>query len=134
VAPDRVETLVTAGFWAFIPVLVTGVLVVVSSRAANGRIQRNQWVGIRTRSTMRTDQGWVAGHRAALRLVPLYLVTTVVVWVALVVAVIYATGNVVHLVGFAVFAVILALVFYSAFVANNAAKAAEGGPDHGREQ
>jgi hypothetical protein len=134
VAPDRVETLVTAGFWAFMPVLVTGVLVVVSSRAANGRLQRNQWVGIRTRSTMRTDQGWVAGHRAALRLVPLYLVTTVVVWVGLGVAVIYATGNVVHLVGFAVFAVILALVFYSALVANNAAKAAEGGPDHGRQQ
>lgn len=133
-APDRLETLVTAGFWAFMPVLVTGVLVVVSSRAANGRIARNQWVGIRTRSTMRSDQGWVAGHRAALRLVPLYLLTTVVVWVALVVAVVYATANVVHLVGFVVLAVILALVFYSAYVANNAAKAAEGHPDPGRGQ
>lgn len=133
-APDRLETLVTVGVWAFMPVLVTGVMIVVSARAADGRIARNQWVGIRTRSTMRTDEGWAAGHRAALRLWPLYVVTTLVIWVALGVATVSATNNVVHLMGFIVFAAILALVFYSAVVANKAAKAAEPHPDPGHGQ
>jgi hypothetical protein len=50
------------------------VLIAVAWRAANGRLKRNQWTGIRTPSTMRSDQAWVAGHRAALRLTPRYVV------------------------------------------------------------
>lgn len=133
-APDRLETLVTVGVWVVMPVLVTSVMIVVSARAADGRIARNKWVGIRTRSTMRTDEGWAAGHRAALRLWPLYVVTTIVIWVALSVATVSATNKVVHLTGFIVFAVILALVFYSALVASKAAKAAEPRSDPGHRQ
>jgi hypothetical protein len=54
--------------------VLTVVLIAVAWRAANGRLKRNQWTGIRTPSTMRSDQAWVAGHRAALRLTPRYVV------------------------------------------------------------
>ena len=131
---NRLEAIVTAGVWAVIPVFVTLVLVVVASRAANGRLARNQWIGIRTRSTMSSDQAWVAGHRAALRLTPLYLLTTVVAWAALFAAVMYASTNVVRLVGFGVFGVILAVVFYSAFVASKAAKSVDDHPDRRQGQ
>jgi len=42
-------------------VLVT----VVTQLAASGKIQRNGFVGIRIPPTLATDEGWLAGHRAA---------------------------------------------------------------------
>ena len=48
-------------------------IIAVNWWAASGRLQRNQWFGIRIPSTMRSDRAWVAGHRAALCLTPLYL-------------------------------------------------------------
>lgn len=125
--PDRTEALVLAGCWFLAPILTTILLVALASRAANGRLERNQWIGIRTPSTMRSDQAWVAGHRAALRLTPLFLLATVVMCVALFAAALYGpTTTLVRLVGFGVFVIVLALVFYSAFVASKAAKSAEG--------
>jgi hypothetical protein len=70
---------VTFAFLAF-------VLIAVDWAAASVRRRRNPWVGIRIPSTMRSDQAWVARHRAALRLMPLHLLTGI----ALLVAVLYA--------------------------------------------
>jgi SdpI/YfhL protein family len=127
---ERVEALVQAGVLSFVSIFTTVLFVVLARRAANGRLQRNQWIGIRTPSTLRSDRGWVAGHRAALRLTPLFLVANVVTCGALFAVALYAsTLGVVRLVGFGVVAVILGLVVYSAFVAGNAAKSADAGPD-----
>lgn len=40
-------------------------LYLVTLRAATGRIKRNFWVGIRTRTTRHSDDAWVAAHIAA---------------------------------------------------------------------
>ena len=77
------ERIYLVGFLAFAFIVMTVVLIAVDWAAANGRLQRNQWTGIRTPSTMRTDQAWVAGHRAALRLTPLHLLTLVALLIAL---------------------------------------------------
>jgi hypothetical protein len=45
---------------------LSGVVVVVVGRmAAAGRLPRNLFAGIRIPSTMRSDEAWRAGHRAA---------------------------------------------------------------------
>ena len=127
---ERVEALVQAGVLSFVSIFTTVLFIVLARRAANGRLQRNQWIGIRTPSTLRSDRGWVAGHRAALRLIPLFLVTNVVTCGALFAVALYVSAlGVVRLVGFGVIAVILALVVYSAYVAGNAAKSADANLD-----
>ena len=37
----------------------------LTMRAAQGRLRRNLWVGMRTAKTLRNDHAWVVGHRAA---------------------------------------------------------------------
>ena len=66
--PQRVAVAV---FMAVTFAFLAFVLIAVDWAAASGRLARNQWVGIRIPSTMRSDRAWVAGHRAALRLMPL---------------------------------------------------------------
>jgi uncharacterized membrane protein len=128
VGSERSQALLLAGYWAFLPILITVVLIVLASRAANGRLARNQWVGIRTPSTMRSDQAWKAGHAAALRMAPLFVIVTVVICVALFAAALYAsTTKVVVFIGFGSLAVLLVLLIYSALVASKAAKAADDG-------
>lgn len=112
---ERVEALVQAGVLSFVSICTTVLFIVLARRAANGRLQRNQWIGIRTPSTLRSDRGWVAGHRAALRLTPLFVLTSVVMCFALFAVALYvSTPGLVRLVGFGVIAVIIALVIYSA--------------------
>ncbi len=41
------------------------VLVVLGRMAAAGRLPRNIFAGIRIPSTLRSDEAWMAGHRAA---------------------------------------------------------------------
>ena len=37
----------------------------LAGRMAEGRFKRNKWVGIRTPSTMNSDNAWAAAHEAA---------------------------------------------------------------------
>ncbi|UTX53803.1 SdpI family protein [Leucobacter aridicollis] len=48
--------------WFFLA--VTGVVISVILLGATGRIRRNRYVGVRTRHTLKSDEGWIAGHRA----------------------------------------------------------------------
>ena len=38
----------------------------LTRRAADGRLRRNVWAGIRTAKTLHSDQAWLTGHGAAL--------------------------------------------------------------------
>jgi len=113
-----------------VPVIITIVLVAVSWRAATGRLPRNPRAGFRTPTTMRSDQAWVAAHRAALRLTPLYLLTAAVTCAALAAAAVYATTTtVVFFIGIGAAAVLLAVLFYTAYIAGKAAKSVGDQPD-----
>ena len=71
---------------------------------------------------MRSHRAWVAGHRAALRLMPLHLLTGV----GLLLAVLSAqTIEGVHLIGIGGAAVFLVVTVITAVVAGKAAKAVE---------
>jgi hypothetical protein len=129
------DCLFQAGFFAVVQFLLTGTIIVISRRAANGQLKRNQTTGIRTPSTMRSDQAWVAGHRAALRLTPLYLLQLAVGLALLVVAVLHArtrTGIVVA--GIGGMLLFLPVVIVAALVAGRAAKAADNKPDTAQRQ
>ena len=110
---------VTFAFLAF-------VLIAVDWAAASGRLRRNQWVGIRIPSTMRSDQAWVAGHRAALRLMPLHLLTGITLLVAVLCA---PTVGSVHLVGIGGAGVFLLVALFTGVIAGRAAKAVNDPPD-----
>lgn len=98
-------------------------------RAARGELPRNPHLGIRTPSTLRTEQSWRAGNRAALRVVPLIALLNVATCAAMVVAagqgwrlvVVCSAGA--GLVGF------IGLAIAATVVAGRAARAADdGGP------
>ena len=121
------QRVIVASFMAVTFAFLAFVLVAVDWAAASGRLRRNQWVGIRIPSTMGSDVGWVAGHRAALRLMPLHLITGV----ALVVAVMCApTFKGVHIVAIAGAGVFVVVAVITAVVAHRAARAV--GRDLGR--
>jgi SdpI/YfhL protein family len=132
VEPDRGQLMVTAALPAVALIIICVVFIALSSRAANGRLPRNQWAGIRTPSTMRSEQAWMAGHRAALRLTPLYLLVTAIACAALVWAALYAsTTAVVMIIGLGGFAALIALLLYTGIIAGKAAKSAGDQPDRG---
>lgn len=128
--PDRIQLIVSAAMAAVAPIVICALLLTLCSRAANGRLPRNQWAGIRTPATMRSDQAWMAGHRAALRLAPVYLVITAIALAALLWAGIYASTNgVVMVIGLGGFAVLVVLLICTAIIANKAAKSVGDQPD-----
>lgn len=111
-------------FMAVTFVFLTALLIAIDWAAAKGRLRRNQFVGIRTPSTMRSDQAWVAGHRAALRLTPLHVATGI----ALVVGVLSVrTVRGLNVVGPCGAIVFIAVALVTAVVAGRAAKAADNG-------
>lgn len=48
--------------WFFLA--VTGVVISVIFLGASGKVRRNRFIGVRTRHTLKSDAGWVEGHRA----------------------------------------------------------------------
>jgi hypothetical protein len=74
--PVRLQEMLIAGFFAIAEVAISVMLIANWSRAARGRLQRNPYFGVRTPSTLRNEQSWVAGNRAAARMAPLYLLTS----------------------------------------------------------
>jgi uncharacterized membrane protein len=103
-------------------VFLTALMIAIDWAGANGHLRRNQFVGVRTPSTMRSDRAWVAGHRAALRLAPLHLVTGIAVLIAVLCTRTLAGLNLVGVSGAVVFVVV---AVFTAIVAGRAAKAAE---------
>jgi hypothetical protein len=135
VEPDRGQLIVTAAMPAVALIIICVVFIVLSSRAANGRLRRNQWVGIRTPSTMRSDQAWMVGHRAALRLTPLYLLATAIACAALLWAALYATTTaVIMVIGLGGVAALVAVLLYTGIIAGKAAKSADDQPDDRHRQ
>lgn len=48
--------------------VVAGIaVIVISKRAADGRLGKNRLAGIRTRATLSSDEAWEAAHQAGLR-------------------------------------------------------------------
>jgi hypothetical protein len=120
------ERVVLASFIGVTFVFLTALIIAIDWAAARGRLRRNQFVGIRTPSTMRSDRGWIAGHRAALRLTPVHLVTGGSLLIGVFCARTLAGLNIVGVGGAIVFVVV---ALFTAVVAGRAAKAAEESPD-----
>ncbi len=116
-------------FGALVLVALTALLITLNWAGASGRLRRNRWAGIRTPSTMRCDQAWVAGHRAALRLAPLHLLTLAATLAALAFAAVHArTAAGIQLAWLGGMVVFVVVALYTAFVASRAAKSADGKP------
>lgn len=121
------EALVLAAIFAITVIVSCGVVITVSRRAASGRLERNRRAGIRTPATLRSDRAWVAGHRAAARYTPLYVIAAIAISAALFAFALRGRllAVIVGSIG-GVFAIV-ALSIFAAVVASRAARAADGG-------
>lgn len=131
--PERSQAILMAGFFALAQILVSVTVIANWSRAATGRLQRNPYYGVRTPSTMRSEQAWVAGNRAALRLRPLYLLTIAATFVPLFAVALHGWRTIVVLVGTGGFVVVLGLFVYAAVIGSRAARAVDD-PDNRQRQ
>jgi SdpI/YfhL protein family len=129
--PTQLEVQGQAIFIAALIELVLGgmsaLLIVNWWRAARGDLARNPYLGIRTESTLRNEQTWVAGNRAAIRTAPLYLLFNAALAAALFPAAWHGWRLVICLVGGAGFVVLIGLMIWSAVVGSRAARQV-GGP------
>jgi SdpI/YfhL protein family len=101
---------------------VAGVVATTTARAASGTLRRNQWTGIRTPSTMRSDQAWMAGHHAAQRLTPLFFANAVAACALLALGVGLRWSMVLMtVIAVSTFATLIAIAIYAAIAAGRAA-------------
>jgi hypothetical protein len=127
-ASDHSQMIAIAATAALLLIVVDAVIILTTRRAASGRLARNQWVGIRSPSTMRSDAAWVAGHQAAQRLTPLYLLITVAACAGLGwAAVTGPTPAAVINTALGGFVALIAAVIFAAVLAGKAAKAVDNG-------
>ncbi|ANE05262.1 SdpI family protein [Corynebacterium crudilactis] len=108
----------------FSVVLVAVVCVAITCMAAQGKIDRNSSVGIRTRRTQASDAAWQDGHAAALPLVNnIAWVAAITVLLAIVAQIAFSEpwGILTALAGMAVEIIVL---LFAVKAANKAAKAA----------
>jgi uncharacterized membrane protein len=96
-------------------------------RAARGGLERNAYIGLRTPSTLRNEQSWVTGNRAAARTAPLYLLFNAAMSAVLFAAAWHGWRLVVAFLGGGGFFVLIGLMICTAVIASRAARAA-GGP------
>ncbi|GAA2433119.1 SdpI family protein [Mycolicibacterium llatzerense] len=131
IEPERLAAASIATVFIVTESVVTVVLVVASCRAATGRLARNQLTGIRTPSTMRSDQAWVAGHRAAWRLAPLHGANAVIACGLLLAVIVrsWPPGPVI-LLGIGCLVAFIGIALYTAVIAGRAARRAT--PHDGR--
>jgi hypothetical protein len=102
------------------------------NQVANGNINRNSAIGIRTKATMSSDRAWAAGHAAATpMLTATYLTAYSAGLITLAVTLAVTWGDfenpAVIIVPLAGIATVLALLSTAAAKANSAARAAEDG-------
>ncbi|WP_029119498.1 MULTISPECIES: SdpI family protein [unclassified Mycobacterium] len=120
--PERLAAASIAAIFIVTEIAITAVLIVVSWRAATGRLARSQLTGIRTPSTLLSDQAWVAGHRATWRLAPLHGANAVIACSLLLAVIVrsWPAGPVIVL-GIGCLVVFVGIALYTAVVASRAA-------------
>jgi hypothetical protein len=126
VAAHHVSPAVMAALFAAVPIFGTGLTSYQYWRVVQGRLGRNQYVGLRTPSTMRNDAAWLAAHRAALRLNGWTLLVTAGSCAALWAAALHGSTTIVVLLGILGLAAFLTVIIVVAVVASRAARSAGG--------
>lgn len=121
------EALVLAAIFAVTVIVSCGVLITVSRRGAAGALEPNRRAGIRTPSTLRSDRAWMAGHRAAARHTPLYVIAAIVISAALFAFALHGRLLAVIVSGIGGMFVIVAMSIFTAVIAGRAAKAVDDG-------
>ncbi|WPW33234.1 SdpI family protein [Streptomyces atratus] len=118
-----------AGLVFGVGLITLGVMIhYVKNQVANGSIQRNSAIGIRTKATMSSDSAWQAGHASAAPMLTVTFLTAYAVG-AISLAIILAltlSGDknpAVIIVPLAGIVVVLALLTTAALKANSAARA-----------
>ena len=127
--PVRVQALLMAGLFAITLAALSVLMIVNWSRAARGGLARNPYLGVRTPATLRSEQSWVAGNRAAVRLAPLWLLFNAATCAALVVLALHGWRLVVVAAGSGGLVALIALSLYTAVIASRAARAADDHTD-----
>jgi hypothetical protein len=127
--PVRAQALLMAGFFGITLAAISVMMVVNWSRAARGGLARNPYLGMRTPSTLRSEQSRVAGNRAAVRLAPLYLLFNAATCAALVAVALHGWRLVVIFAGSAGLVALIGLSIYTAVIAGRAARAADDHTD-----
>lgn len=118
---DRLPSLVVGLIMTTAAVAVCILTMWVIWTAARGKLKRNQWTGIRTPATMRSDTAWIAGHRAASRSAPAYISLSLGICALMVWALLRGWTFGVLLIGISALVVVLAVVIATAIVASRAA-------------
>jgi hypothetical protein len=127
--PVQGQAFVMAGVVELALAAMSVVTIVTFRRVARGGLARNPYVGLRTPSTMRSDQAWIAGHRAAAHTAPLYLLFNTVMCVSLGAAAWRGWRLVVAVIGGAGFVALIGLMICTAVIAGRAARAADDHTD-----
>ena len=123
--PVRGQALMIAGFIETTLGAMSVLMVANWRRAARGKLVRNVYVGVRTPSTLRSPEAWVAGNRAAVRTAPLYVLFNAVMCAGLLAAALHGWRLVVAFIGGG-FCALIALMICTAVIASRAARAADG--------
>jgi hypothetical protein len=127
-APD-LRAVIAAVVCALVPLFMNGLIVYQSWRVVGGHLERNPYFGIRTPSTIKNDEAWMAAHRAALRLTPWLVLGIVATWAGLWAAALSESTIIVILVGIVGLIAALALTIYTVVIASRAARAADSWDD-----